>query len=470
MKTNRNILFYGTIFVMMMIVSMNVVAGGNSEAVSEGKTTIEGDFEFDAEGITTFNDGNETNVPGTITKYIGWDTEVVIPAVISGKPVVAIGSSAFNGTGLTSVTIPEGVVTIGISAFRNNKLTSVTIPSTVKTIRGLAFADNLLTEAVIPEGVVDIRSNIFQNNQITKLTIPGTLRSITASAFTNLSLTEVVIPEGIVEIGESAFENNKLTNVIIPEGVTTIGSNAFNGNNLESITLPGSIRSLGVHNGGRWVTIGGDPATFILGENMGGSSAEVRASLGRNVFYNYIASGRKAGTYSRDMPCEEKASGEFTYTETQYGIVLTKWSGSGNRLRIPAELDSVAVKAIGSSLDIFGRFDGMFRGMGLENILIPDGITYIGENAFGNMGSYRNNLTQLTLPNSVTYIGGGAFRGNRLTSLAVPNSVTYIGEEAFSGNNLATVTLPPGLTYLGDGAFNANTIIIRANAEAEPSP
>jgi hypothetical protein len=465
MKTSRGFLFYGSVFVLMTIVAMNAAAGGNSEAVSEGQTITEGDYEFDADGITRFNNGSERNVPGTITKYVGWDTEVVIPATIGGKPVVAIGSSAFNGAELTSVTIPEGVVTIGISAFRNNKLTAVTIPTTVEMIRGTAFADNLLTEAVIPEGVVDIRSNIFQNNPITKLTIPSTLTTITASAFTSLPLTAVDIPEGVVEIGENAFANNNLKEVVIPESVVVIGNNAFSGNNLDSITIPGSVRSLGSHSGGWWVVIGGDPATFILGDNIGGNSGMVRASLGRNVFYNYIANGRKAGIYTKDMPCEEKTSGDFTYQETEYGAVLTGWSGGGNRLRIPAEVDGVPVKAIASSRDIFERFEGMFKGRGLENILIPEGITYIGEETFGNLGSYRNNLTQITIPSTVTYIGDGAFRGNRLTSITIPGGVTYIGGEAFAENQLTSVTIgvdvslaSPSFSNYFDGFYDSNGI------------
>jgi hypothetical protein len=38
-----------------------------------------------------------TNEDGsvTITKYVGWDSVVKIPAVIGGKPVTAIGEEAF---------------------------------------------------------------------------------------------------------------------------------------------------------------------------------------------------------------------------------------------------------------------------------------------------------------------------------------------------------------------------------------
>jgi hypothetical protein len=456
MKTKRSILFYEAVprttavlrttavFVLMTVMAMNAAAA-------------ESDFEFN---------GN-----GTITKYAGWDTDVVIPATIGGKPVVTIGSSAFNGAGLTSVTIPEGVVDIGRRAFADNKLTKVTIPGTVRTIRGAAFANNLLTEAVIPEGVTTIEISAsfgdsipgpFSGNKLTKLTIPSTVKTIQANAFANLALTELVIPEGVVEIGGNAFANNKLTVVVIPEGVKVIGGNAFGGNKLDSITLPESLVSLGYHNGGMWVTIGGDPETFILGKNICGGSSELRASLGASVFYNYIANDRKAGTYTKNMPCEGKTSGDFAYNATQYGAILTKWTGGGNRLRIPAELDGVAVKGLGGTLDIFGRFDGLFKARGLENILIPEGITYIGESAFGNLGGYRNNLTQLTLPESVTYIGGEAFCGNKLTSLTIPDGVQYIGPEAFSENNLTQqITLPNSVTYVGARAFGNNRFTYR---------
>jgi hypothetical protein len=133
--------------------------------------------------------------------------------------------------------------------------------------------------------------------------------------------------------------------------------------------------------------------------------------------------------------------------------MLTKWTGSGNRLRIPAELDGIAVKGFGSTLDIYGRFNGLFKGAGLENVFLPEGITYIGEGAFGNLGSYRNNLTQLTIPNTVTYIGDEAFRGNKLTSITIPEGVEYIGTEAFSGNNLTEFKVPESVKHIGDNVF-----------------
>ena len=91
-----------------------------------------------------------------ITKYIGFDTELVIPGSIGGKPVRVIGDSAFENAELTKVTIPAGVTAIGSYAFKQNKLTAITIPSGVTSIGDQAFADNQLTELLIPEGVWNI--------------------------------------------------------------------------------------------------------------------------------------------------------------------------------------------------------------------------------------------------------------------------------------------------------------------------
>ena len=56
--------------------------------------------------------------------------------------VTSIGSAAFRGNQLTSVTLGTGVTSIGNSAFRNNQLSSVTLPNSVTSIENSAFANN----------------------------------------------------------------------------------------------------------------------------------------------------------------------------------------------------------------------------------------------------------------------------------------------------------------------------------------
>lgn len=83
--------------------------------------------------ITENEDGT-----ATISRYIGTETDIVIPPQIDGKTVSAIGNvtgttGAFEGcTSITAVVIPDGVTEIQDNAFYGcTSLETVTIPSSV---------------------------------------------------------------------------------------------------------------------------------------------------------------------------------------------------------------------------------------------------------------------------------------------------------------------------------------------------
>jgi len=66
----------------------------------------------------------------------------------------------------------------------------------------------------------------------------------------------------------------------------------------------------------------------------------------------------------------------------------------------------------------------------IKTVIIEDGVTTIGSNAFANSGT----LMSVTIPNSVTTIGSTAFAWCfNLTSITIPESVTLIREGAFRG-------------------------------------
>lgn len=117
-----------------------------------------------------------------------------------------IEKSAFQQSGLSSITLPQGITTIGAQAFRNcQKLQAINLPSSLTSIGSEAFNQ-----------CKDLQSVTFANS------------------YSNLT------------IGGSAFYNCKLTNtIILPNGVTTIGGNAFNrsedfSSQLAIIKLPAS--------------------------------------------------------------------------------------------------------------------------------------------------------------------------------------------------------------------------------------
>ena len=74
------------------------------------------------------------------------------------------------------------------------------------------------------------------------------------------------------------------------------------------------------------------------------------------------------------------------------------------------------------------------------DVVIPDGVTSIGEDAFRNCGT----LTSVVIPEGVTSIGWHAFSGcSSLTSITIPEGVTGIGWYAFSGCSSLQVSRSP---------------------------
>ncbi len=204
------------------------------------------DFTFDA---TT----------GTIKKYNGNDTVVVIPPTISSWPVTKIGEDAFqDNTTITSVTIPASVTEIGSNAFAGcTNLTIVnyagdwsnlTIQSGNPAVQDAANAPLFDFEFIPPDNTAVIVTNYKYNGAAADVTIPSRYQGkpvtmIGHAAFFNSAVTSVTIPDSVTSISDEAFINcPKLTNISIPNSVTYIGFSAFSScTSLKSITLPSSL-------------------------------------------------------------------------------------------------------------------------------------------------------------------------------------------------------------------------------------
>lgn len=103
-------------------------------------------------------------------------------------------------------------------------------------------------------------------------------------------------------------------------------------------------------------------------------------------------------------------------------------------------------------------YDFLLTGSNVQ-IIIEDGVQNIGDDAFFGF-DYDNpfaesNVASVSIGKNVTEIGDGAFRDLALTDVVIPDGVTSLGESAFSGcNKLVSVKLPESLTHIGAGAFN----------------
>lgn len=89
----------------------------------------------------------------------------------------------------------------------------------------------------------------------------------------------------------------------------------------------------------------------------------------------------------------------------------------------------------------------------IEHVLLPEGLTTIGENAFWGFEA----LAEITIPPKVTTIGKSAFGSSGIVEIVIPASVESIGENAFSlCSKLKKITFEPrdkNLT-IAEGAFS----------------
>lgn len=118
----------------------------------------------DRYGVWEYN----INADGTLTliKYDGDAKHVVIPLIIDGKRVSALGNNLFHkNTTMATVVIPHGIQTIGNNVFSQcSKLETVQIPSTVTSIGNNAFAScEKLGKITIPSSVETIGNNAFKD-------------------------------------------------------------------------------------------------------------------------------------------------------------------------------------------------------------------------------------------------------------------------------------------------------------------
>ncbi len=161
------------------------------------------DTDADGNIYTYIDNGNGT---ATITEFeLNGSTNIEIPTTVGGLSVTAIGDSAFEDYGITSVVIPDTVTSIG----------------------QWAFVDNGLTSATIQNGVISIGYGAFAYNQLESVTIPDSVKSIGAEAFCCNLLESISIGDSVESIGDYAFACNALTSVTIENSTAAIGDDVF---------------------------------------------------------------------------------------------------------------------------------------------------------------------------------------------------------------------------------------------------
>ena len=395
------------------------------------------------------------NEEGVLTKYNGPGGDVVIPG-----GVTEIGPSAFSGCStMTSVTIPNSVTFIGYMAFSGcTGLTSIEIPGYVTEIVNYAFSNCTgLTSVTIPASVTEIGSGAFYKcTSLASVTFAGKPPVLGDNVFTGTpwqkSMGEFVVVDGTL----LAYQGGG-GEVVIPDTVTAIGDAAFFQNSrITGVVIPDSVKTIGKQ------AFSYCPKLARVTIGRGVTSIEAHAferskALADVVFMGSVAS--IDSTAFKDTPWENQ-TGDFAVVNG----TLTRYKGNGGDVVIPDGITAIGSNAftytyankitsvvLPASVTQIG--DSAFcQCWDLADINLPNGLTRIGTSAFAECRS----LTSIDIPDSVTEIGEGAFSGcTGLTTVDIPDSITAIPEKMFSGcTALTSVDLPSRLTKIGSSAFH----------------
>ena len=260
------------------------------------------------------------------------------------------------------------------------KLTVLNLEDT--QIEGRKIPDCALFNYEKQDATISVHLNIR------KIILPDNLEEIGKYAFMKMKLEEINFPQNLRKIGRAAFGNCHWfkTNPVIPEGVTELPARCFmNCQCFDKVTLPTSLK--------------------IISDDC---------------FYN-----TRVAEVNFPEGLDSIGNGAFYASD----------------LKI-ADLPNSITKIASLTFSMCDR---------LRYIHIPENgyIDYIPD----YFAAYDDSLERVDIPNTIKKVGTCAFDSNRmLKDIKLPNGLTYIGQNAFYKCAFDSIVFPVSLEYLGGGS------------------
>ena len=424
-----------------------------SITIPNSVTSIRGDAFSGCSSLTSIT------IPDGVTS-IEYDAFYGCSSLLSvtiGNGVTSIGNAAFSGcTSLLSVTIGNGVTSIGTAAFSGcTSLTTIICKAIeVPTLGGYVFDDKPHTEAtlyVTAESLEDYKAAYQWNSFGNILPIDNITYSITLTCNPEHG---TVSGDGVYQVGETAtltatpkdgyefvrWSDGSTANprtLTVTADLTLTAEFAKINIPTYTVTLTcnpehGTVSGDGVYQVGETATLTATPKDgyeFVRWSD--GNTANPRTLTITN---NLTLTAEFAEIDDNEVIDSGKCGKNLTWTLTYNGVLTI--SGTGDMYNYDYTNNLAPWNSVSNNI---------------KNIVLPEGLTSIGEWAFYLCAS----VTSISIPEGVSSIGVRAFCNcSSLTSISIPNSVTSVGERAFySCYNLASVTLSTNLSKIDKYLF-----------------
>ena len=421
--------------------------------------------DFTDEQLASLNGGMVTpavlfyyddNGDGTcrIRKFIGSDTNVVIPYKINGLKVVNIYVDAFSGrTNITSVIIPDGVTNIESRAFRDcTNIITITIPDSVTYINSDAFTG-------LPNITIICNQGSYAEDYAKRFGIAYKYNVVEPLELANNLTTEEA--GKALDARQGKVLDDKISNLSINvSGVQSMASQ----NGLEITSLKGK-------------TLNNQKAIGGLQTQANQASSDISNHESRINENTSAINGLKYYGDANIVPTDASA---FAYSDNGDGTcTITGFNHSGiTDVVIPYEIDGLTVTKLGAK--------AFYGNAYVTEIIVPNSIKQVGVYSFSNCAKLNKltfsdgqrillggwmientpNLKTVTLSNGVDRTGQHTFVNSSLKSLILPESVQIIDDYSFSQcEDLEYIYIPDRVTEISKTAFNGcDNVVIYCNA------
>ena len=422
------------------------------------------------------------------------DGELVLGSANTKLPqdgsLVSIAYGALAGKNIRSITIPASLMCIEGDVFDGCALLEeikVAQDHPVYTSEGNCVIDNSrrvvagCRTSVIPNDVTEILPDAFYGCVgLEKITIPATVTCIGDSAFQGcISLKELTFEEGDnahLHIDQSAFYGTALVEVIFTRPVTLLDASFGYIDSLDRVIVDDEFEYISINE----IMYGIKILPFVQSLNISYVSFISEMQMFENLdafiypesiaidrvviehlvipdYIEEIPSFRYANIKSLTIPEGVTYIGRYTFSDCKYleniyynAKSCTVEQGAFENCGIWGAGCTVTVGAGVTEIpDNFLSCLYFTSETNVVKVILPDGITRIGDGAF----RYCSLLKDINLPSSLLSIGNEAFCDSGIEEMIVPYGVVSIGIAAFSQSAVRKIYIPDSVTDFGEYIF-----------------